>query len=178
MVTPWVESLLHTLHIYRFFRDSAKLLHIPSLLQDHNAPWTNKPHSCSCILILAWSRSYSTRSSSRHSNRIYGPLAIWVWQRCKHSYQQASCCDPSTRPRCNMCISHRVSISIYWNNITSTEFRRENTVLRSWIRPEIVHVVPNTLIAEQFTPSPRQDTGDTSTLYTWARCHCIDNWRQ
>jgi phosphatidylinositol glycan class A protein len=40
--------------------------------------------------------------------------------------------------------------------------RRENTVLRAQLDPKIVSVIPNALIAEQFTPNPSVQDPDHS----------------
>ncbi|RPD65745.1 transferase [Lentinus tigrinus ALCF2SS1-6] len=46
---------------------------------------------------------------------------------------------------------------------------RENTVLRARILPDIVHVIPNALVAEQFRPAPSPPSGDTITVVVVSR---------
>jgi hypothetical protein len=40
--------------------------------------------------------------------------------------------------------------------------RRENTVLRAQLDPNLVYVIPNALIAEQFRPNPVTQESDQS----------------
>ncbi|KAH9849623.1 transferase [Lenzites betulinus] len=46
---------------------------------------------------------------------------------------------------------------------------RENTVLRSRLPPENVHVIPNALVTEQFKPAPLPPSGDTITIVVVSR---------
>ncbi|KAI0634845.1 transferase [Trametes polyzona] len=46
---------------------------------------------------------------------------------------------------------------------------RENTVLRSRLPPELVYVIPNALVADQFKPSPSPPSGDIITIVVIAR---------
>ncbi|KAF8522661.1 transferase [Gautieria morchelliformis] len=46
---------------------------------------------------------------------------------------------------------------------------RENTVLRASLSPSMVHVIPNTLIADQFKPSARPVSTDTITIVVISR---------
>lgn len=61
-------------------------------------------------------------------------------------------------------LGEAIPFSIYISQVLKSQQRRENTVLRARIHPKIVHVIPNALIADQFVPAPRQETGDTSKL--------------
>lgn len=42
---------------------------------------------------------------------------------------------------------------------------KENTVLRAALNPMNVSVIPNAVVASQFTPDPSQADPDTSTLF-------------
>ncbi|KAI0702065.1 transferase [Cerioporus squamosus] len=46
---------------------------------------------------------------------------------------------------------------------------RENTVLRARLLPDIVHVIPNALVADQFKPAPSPPSGDTITVVVISR---------
>ncbi|KAI0702039.1 transferase [Cerioporus squamosus] len=46
---------------------------------------------------------------------------------------------------------------------------RENTVLRARLLPDIVHVIPNALVADQFKPAPSPPSGNTITVVVISR---------
>ncbi|RDX54762.1 transferase [Lentinus brumalis] len=46
---------------------------------------------------------------------------------------------------------------------------RENTVLRARLLPDIVHVIPNSLVADQFKPAASPPSGDTITVVVVSR---------
>lgn len=61
-----------------------------------------------------------------------------------------------------ICVSNTGYVSIVEGPMMANQSRRENTVLRAQLDPNLVHVIPNALIADQFRPSPIRQQSDQS----------------
>ena len=61
-----------------------------------------------------------------------------------------------------ICVSNTGYVSIVEGPMMANQSRRENTVLRAQLDPNLVYVIPNALIADQFRPSPIRQQSDQS----------------
>jgi phosphatidylinositol glycan class A protein len=70
-----------------------------------------------------------------------------------------------------ICVSYTGSVSLQVSfRDTDMVIRRENTVLRAQLEPEIVSVIPNALVADQFTPDPSRASSDHSASTHFLGC--------
>ncbi|KAH7104826.1 glycosyltransferase family 4 protein [Auriculariales sp. MPI-PUGE-AT-0066] len=69
-----------------------------------------------------------------------------------------------------ICVSHTGQVQLLRSfSVTNLSNRRENTVLRGALEPEVAHVIPNALIAEQFKPCSEILGTETITIVVLSR---------
>ena len=136
------------------------------------------PHPYRIGILDDGAGGHHSRANDGHQDVLHRPLAVWFRRRQQYPHQQATQVCALGYRSCHLRIPYQVRLCLcavrkggrrkercplpspppQWvvAFIIHHGFSKENTVLRAALNPLHVSVIPNAVVAAQFTPDPLQ----------------------